>query len=165
MSARIRNCTFALCERVNPIVTCPDALSDGELRYWLLPLFGHTIYCPPDAEESLCTAKGEKLLWPDKLSSSTSILVLPALLVVVVVVLVLVLVVVVVVVVVVPPPDEIVPAEAVKVTMSSFAPSSRLKICNVCEPGDRLLNVAGVNVPHPLVDELFCVLHDPESIL
>jgi len=49
--------------------------------------------------------------------------------------------------------------------MSSFAPSSRLKIRNVCEPADRLLNVVGVNVAHPFVDELFWVLHEVESIL
>ena len=41
----------------------------------------------------------------------------------------------------------IVPAEAVKVTRSSLAPSSRLTIRSVCAPAARLLKVAGVMVP------------------
>jgi len=49
-------------------------------------------------------------------------------------------------------PDEleaetIEPAEAVRVTLSSLAPSSRLEIRNVWLPADRLLKVAGVIVP------------------
>jgi hypothetical protein len=39
------------------------------------------------------------------------------------------------------------PAEAVKVTRSSLAPSSRRSIRSVCEPAARLLKVAGVMVP------------------
>ena len=38
------------------------------------------------------------------------------------------------------------PAEAVRVTRSSRAPSSRLTIRSVCEPAARLLKVAGVRV-------------------
>jgi hypothetical protein len=38
------------------------------------------------------------------------------------------------------------PAEAVRVTRSSLAPSSRLTIRSVCEPAARLLKVAGVIV-------------------
>jgi hypothetical protein len=41
----------------------------------------------------------------------------------------------------------IVPAEAVRVTRSSLAPSSRLTIRRVCAPAARLLKVAGVIVP------------------
>ena len=44
-----------------------------------------------------------------------------------------------------PPP--IVPAEAVSVTRSSLAPSSRRTIRSVCAPAATLLNVAGVIVP------------------
>jgi hypothetical protein len=40
----------------------------------------------------------------------------------------------------------IVPAEAVRVTRSSLAPSSRLSIRSVCAPAARLLKVAGVIV-------------------
>jgi hypothetical protein len=39
------------------------------------------------------------------------------------------------------------PAEAVRVTLSSRAPSSRLTIRRVCAPAARLLKVAGVMVP------------------
>ena len=39
------------------------------------------------------------------------------------------------------------PAEAVRVTRSSLAPSSLLTIRSVCEPAARLLKVAGVIVP------------------
>jgi hypothetical protein len=39
------------------------------------------------------------------------------------------------------------PAEAVNVTLSSLAPSSRLTILKVWEPAARLLKVAGVIVP------------------
>lgn len=62
-------------------------------------------------------------------------------------------------------PSSIVPADAVNVTASSAAPSSRLSILKVCAPAARLLNVASVNDPQPLVAELFCVLQEPESSL
>ena len=39
------------------------------------------------------------------------------------------------------------PAETVRVTLSSLAPSSRLTIRSVCAPAARLLKVAGVMVP------------------
>ena len=39
------------------------------------------------------------------------------------------------------------PVEAVSVTLSSRAPSSRLSIRSVCAPAARLLKVAGVIVP------------------
>jgi hypothetical protein len=39
------------------------------------------------------------------------------------------------------------PAEAVSVTLSNRAPSSRLTIRSVCAPAERLLKVAGVMVP------------------
>jgi hypothetical protein len=39
------------------------------------------------------------------------------------------------------------PAEAVSVTRSSLAPSSRLTIRSVCPPAARLLKVAGVMLP------------------
>jgi len=67
--ARISNLTFADCERVKLIATLPLALSDAELR--LPPLPDQTMYCPPEALESLCTENGEKLLCPERLSSST----------------------------------------------------------------------------------------------
>jgi hypothetical protein len=45
-------------------------------------------------------------------------------------------------------PDALIePAEAVRVTLSSLAPSSRLTIRSVCAPAARLLKVAGVMVP------------------
>jgi hypothetical protein len=59
----------------------------------------------------------------------------------------------------------IVPAEAVSVTRSSFAPSSRRSILRVCEPTARLLNVAAASIPKPLVVTLFCVVQAPESSL
>jgi len=43
--------------------------------------------------------------------------------------------------------ETIEPAEAVRVTLSNLAPSSRLEIRNVWLPADRLLKVAGVMVP------------------
>jgi hypothetical protein len=67
----IWNCTFADCDRVNGIWTWPVALSEAELSTWLAPLFGHTMNCPPEAAASLCTANGENVLWPARLSSST----------------------------------------------------------------------------------------------
>jgi hypothetical protein len=41
-------------------------------------------------------------------------------------------------------PPVIVPAEAVRVTRSSLAPSSRRSIRKVCEPAPRLPKIAGV---------------------
>lgn len=61
-----------LCERLKLIATWPVAVSEAALSNWLLPLFGHTMYWPPPAEESLCTLKGENVLWPERLSSSTT---------------------------------------------------------------------------------------------
>jgi hypothetical protein len=47
------------------------AASEAVAKFWLLPLFGHSIYCPPEAAVSLCITKGEKLFCAAKLSSST----------------------------------------------------------------------------------------------
>lgn len=60
---------------------------------------------------------------------------------------------------------EMVPAEAARVTRSSFAPSSRRTTRNTCEPAERLLKVAGVMLAQPEVCVLFCVLQAPESSL
>ena len=46
----------------------------------------------------------------------------------------------------VPPPVVIAPAEAVSVTRSSFAPSSRRSMRKVCDPAFKPLNVAGVRL-------------------
>jgi hypothetical protein len=62
-------------------------------------------------------------------------------------------------------PPLMLPADAVNVTRSSCEPSSRRSMRSVCEPADKLLNVAGLNVPQPLVWVLFCVVQEPESIL
>jgi hypothetical protein len=59
----------------------------------------------------------------------------------------------------------IVPTEAVRVTLSSRAPSSRRTIRSVCKPAARLLKVAMFSVAYPLVAWLFCVTHEPVSIL
>jgi hypothetical protein len=64
-----------------------------------------------------------------------------------------------------PPAPVIVPVEAVRVTRSSFEPSSRLRILRVCAPAPRLLKVAGVSVPQPVVAVLFWVVQAPESSL
>jgi hypothetical protein len=56
---------------VNAICTWPVEVSAGVLKFWLLPLFGHSIAAPPEAAPSLTTAKGENVLWPARLSSST----------------------------------------------------------------------------------------------
>jgi hypothetical protein len=53
------------------------AVSEGVAKFWLLPLFGHWMACPPAAAASFCTSNGANVLWPDRLSSST-IKLLPA---------------------------------------------------------------------------------------
>jgi len=57
------------------------------------------------------------------------------------------------------------PDDGVSVTRSSFAPSSRRSMYSVWLPLERLLNVVGFSVLQPLVCVLFCVFHEPESIL
>jgi hypothetical protein len=57
---------------VKLIATWPVAVSEAVARLWLLPLFGHSIAAPPEAAASLTTANGENVLWPDRLSSSTT---------------------------------------------------------------------------------------------
>jgi hypothetical protein len=47
-------------------------VSEGVLKFWLLPLFGHSMAWPPEAAASFTTTKGENRLWPDRLSSSTT---------------------------------------------------------------------------------------------
>jgi hypothetical protein len=54
------------------IATWPVAVSEPVARLWLLPLFGHSMAAPPEAAPSLTTANGENVLWPDRLSSSTT---------------------------------------------------------------------------------------------
>jgi hypothetical protein len=56
---------------VNAICTWPVEVSAGVPKFWLLPLFGHSIAAPPEAAPSLTTAKGENVLWSDRLSNST----------------------------------------------------------------------------------------------
>jgi hypothetical protein len=46
-------------------------VSEGVAKFWLLPLFGHSMAAPPEAAPSFTTTKGENRLWPDRLSSST----------------------------------------------------------------------------------------------
>lgn len=46
----------------------------------MLPLFGHSMYCPPEAAVSLRTAKGANRFCPDRLSSSIISALLPELL-------------------------------------------------------------------------------------
>jgi hypothetical protein len=48
------------------------AVSEGVPRFWLLPLFGHSMAAPPEAAASFTTTKGENVPWPDRLSSSTT---------------------------------------------------------------------------------------------
>jgi hypothetical protein len=55
-------------------------LSAAVPLFWLLPLFGHSMAAPPEAAPSLTTAKGENVLWLDRLSSSTVSVVPPELL-------------------------------------------------------------------------------------
>jgi hypothetical protein len=52
-------------------------VSDAVPRLWLLPLFGHSMAWPPEAAASFTTTKGENVLWPERLSSSTTRLVPP----------------------------------------------------------------------------------------
>jgi hypothetical protein len=61
------------------------------------------------------------------------------------------------------PPIE--PAEAVRVTRSSRAPSSRRLMRSVCVPAARLLNAGRVSVPKPVFVVLFCAIQAPPSIL
>ena len=63
------------------------------------------------------------------------------------------------------PPVEILPADTLKLTLSSLAPSSRRRIYRVWEPADTLLKVVGFKVPQPEVEILFWVLQEPESSL
>ena len=63
--------TFAVAVKLKLMITCPVAVSDGVAKFWV-PLFGHSIAWPPEAAASLTTAKGAKLLWPARLSSSTA---------------------------------------------------------------------------------------------
>jgi hypothetical protein len=42
------------------------------LKFWLLPLFGHSIAWLPEAAVSFTTTKGAKVLWLERLSSSTT---------------------------------------------------------------------------------------------
>jgi hypothetical protein len=75
--ASIWNVTFAVCDSVNVICTCPVEVSDGEPKFWFEPLFGHSIAAPPEAAPSFTTTKGANRLCPDRLSSSTTRLVPP----------------------------------------------------------------------------------------
>jgi hypothetical protein len=52
-------------------------VSDAVPRLWLLPLFGHSMAWPPEAAASFTTTRGENVLWPERLSSSTTRLVPP----------------------------------------------------------------------------------------
>jgi hypothetical protein len=36
--------TVVCCASVNPIWTWPVAVSEGEAKFWLAPLFGHSMY-------------------------------------------------------------------------------------------------------------------------
>jgi hypothetical protein len=54
------------------ICTWPLEVSEGAPKFWLEPLFGHTIARPPEAAEMFCAMKGANKLWPDRLSSSTN---------------------------------------------------------------------------------------------
>ena len=74
--ASIWKVTFAVCESVKEMTTWPVEVSAGVAKFWLLPLFGHSIAAPPEAAESLTTTKGENRLCPERLSSSTTRLVL-----------------------------------------------------------------------------------------
>jgi hypothetical protein len=63
------------------------------------------------------------------------------------------------------PPLLIEPVDAVRVTLSSFAPSSRRSIRSVWEPAARPLKAIGAMVPQPLVIVLFWRFQAPESSL
>ena len=60
------------------ICTWPVEVSAGVAKFWFAPLFGHSIAWPPEAAASLTTVKGENRLWPERLSSSTASVLLPA---------------------------------------------------------------------------------------
>jgi hypothetical protein len=75
--ASIWNVTFAVCDNVKAMDTWPVAVSEAVARLWLLPLFGHSMAWPPEAAASFTTTKGENVLWPERLSSSTDNTVLP----------------------------------------------------------------------------------------
>jgi hypothetical protein len=60
--ASIWNVTFAVADSVKLIATWPVAVSEAVARLWLLPLFGHSMACPPEAAASLTTANGENVL-------------------------------------------------------------------------------------------------------
>ena len=62
MFALIAKLTLLVCDKLKLSATRPLAVSVPEALIWLEPLFGHTMNWPPDAAESLWTAKGEKLL-------------------------------------------------------------------------------------------------------
>jgi hypothetical protein len=59
------------------MITWPVAVSEGVARLWLLPLFGHSIASPNEAAASVTITNGEKVLWPERLSSCTIRTVLP----------------------------------------------------------------------------------------
>jgi hypothetical protein len=56
---------------VKLICTWPVAVSEGVPKFWLAPLFGHSMAAPPEAAASFATTSGENRLCPDRLSSST----------------------------------------------------------------------------------------------
>jgi hypothetical protein len=69
--ACIWNVTLAVCDSVNAIWTWPVEVSAGVPKFWLAPLFGHSMACPPEAAASFTTTNGANRLWVDRLSSST----------------------------------------------------------------------------------------------
>jgi hypothetical protein len=153
---------------VKLICTWPVEVSAGVAKL-CVPLFGHSIAWPPEAAASLTTVNGENRLWLERLSSSTTSEGPPLVLVEELELLLeeeleLLL-------EVAPEEEEleellleeelellelelvdeplllIEPVEAVRVTRSSLAPSSRLTIRSVCVPAARPVKVAGVIVP------------------
>ena len=52
-------------------------MSEAVARLWLLPLFGHSMACPPEAAASFTTTKGENRLCPERLSICTINTLLP----------------------------------------------------------------------------------------
>jgi hypothetical protein len=70
--ASIWKLTFAVCDSVKLICAWPVEVSAGVAKFWFAPLFGHSIALPPEAAESLTTAKGENRLWLERFSSSTT---------------------------------------------------------------------------------------------
>jgi hypothetical protein len=75
--ACIAKVTFAVADNVKLICAWPVEVSVGAAKFWLAPLFGHTMNWPPEAAASFCTANGANRLWPERLSSSTTRLLLP----------------------------------------------------------------------------------------